>query len=113
MQTANNNGLKIEIVKEGTGPEAQKGQKVEVHYTGMLADGSVFDSSIPRGMPFALTLGAGQVIPGWEEGLLGMKVGEKRRLIIPPEMAYGKEGFPGAIPPNATLTFDVELIALK
>ncbi len=112
MQT-NNNGLTIEIRSEGSGAEAQKGQKVEVHYTGMLADGTVFDSSIPRGAPFTLTLGAGQVIRGWEEGLLGMKVGEKRRLVIPPELAYGKEGFPGAIPPNATLTFDVELMTVK
>jgi len=105
--------LKIEVIQEGTGEAAQKGQRVSVAYTGKLLDGTVFDSSIPRGEPFVLTLGAGEVIPGWEIGLLGMKIGEKRQLTIPPELAYGKDGFPGVIPGNSTLIFDVELIAIQ
>lgn len=105
--------LQTAVLKEGSGPGAQNGQTIKVHYTGTLTDGKVFDSSIPRGEPFTLKLGAGQVIPGWELGLLGMKVGEKRRLTIPPELAYGKDGFPGVIPPNATLIFEVELLAIE
>ena len=105
--------LKIVVLKEGTGAAAQKGQKVSVAYTGKLTDGKIFDSSIPRGQPFVLTLGAGEVIPGWEVGILGMKVGEKRDLTIPPELAYGKDGFPGVIPGGATLIFEVELLAIE
>ena len=106
-------GLQITVTKEGSGAEAKKGDHIEVHYTGKLTDGTKFDSSVDRGVPFALTLGAGQVIPGWETGLLGMKVGEERTLTIPPELAYGERGFPGAIPPNATLIFEVKLVSIK
>ena len=104
--------LKVAVVKEGAGAVSKSGDTVSVDYTGMFTDGKVFDSSIGRA-PFELTLGAGQVIRGWEQGLLGMKIGEKRKLTIPPELAYGKNGFPGAIPPNATLIFEVELKAIK
>ena len=105
--------LKIEVIKEGAGDGAAKGQSISVDYTGKLTDGKVFDSSIPRGQPFTLVLGGGQVIPGWEMGLLGMKVGEHRRLTIPPALAYGKNGIGGVIPPNATLIFDVEMKSIK
>ncbi len=105
--------LKIEVIKEGTGVGAAKGQSISVDYTGKLTDGKVFDSSIPRGQPFTLVLGGGQVIPGWEMGLLGMKVGEQRRLTIPPALAYGKKGIGGVIPPNATLIFDVEMKSIE
>ena len=105
--------LKIEVIKEGTGVGAAKGQSISVDYTGKLEGGKVFDSSIPRGQPFTLVLGVGQVIPGWEMGLLGMKVGEKRRLTIPPALAYGKNGFGEVIPPNATLIFEVEMKSIK
>lgn len=97
----------------GTGAEAVSGKQVTVHYTGMLPDGTVFDASEPRGQAFTFTLGAGQVIRGWDEGFAGMKVGGKRRLIIPSDFAYGERGVPGAIPPNATLIFDVELLDVK
>lgn len=102
--------LQIEDLEMGTGAEAQTGQTVSVHYTGWLADGSKFDSSVDRGQPFGFPLGGGRVIAGWDQGVVGMKVGGKRRLTIPPELAYGERGFPGAIPPNATLTFEVELL---
>lgn len=105
--------LQIETTNVGTGVETKNGDKISVHYTGMLTDGKVFDSSIPRGEPFTLTLGAGQVIKGWDQGLVGMKVGEKRKLTIPSDLGYGRDGFPGVIPPNATLIFDVELISIK
>lgn len=104
--------LKIEVLKEGSGPEAKKGDNILVDYTGTLTDGKIFDSSVGRA-PFSLSLGAGQVIQGWDQGLVGMKVGEKRRLTIPSGLAYGKNGFPGAIPPDATLIFEVELKAIK
>ncbi|MCA9356130.1 FKBP-type peptidyl-prolyl cis-trans isomerase [Candidatus Nomurabacteria bacterium] len=104
-------GVKVEVKKEGQGAEAQAGTEVNVHYTGMLTDGTVFDSSVSRGVPFSFTLGAGQVIRGWEEGVLGMKVGEVRTLTIPSDMAYGDGGIPGAIPPKATLIFDVEMVS--
>ncbi|MFZ9886001.1 MAG: FKBP-type peptidyl-prolyl cis-trans isomerase [Myxococcota bacterium] len=96
----------------GTGAEATSGTQVQVHYTGWLTDGSKFDSSLDRGRPFAFALGARQVIQGWDQGVVGMKVGGKRRLTIPPELGYGARGFPGAIPPNSTLIFEVELVAI-
>ena len=95
----------------GTGDEARTGQRVEVHYTGFLADGKQFDSSRGGG-PFTFKLGAGQVIKGWDQGVVGMRVGGKRRLIIPPELAYGMRGYPGVIPAQATLVFEVELLRI-
>jgi peptidylprolyl isomerase len=107
-------GLKAEILQEGKGPLPLKGQTVTVHYTGTLADGKKFDSSRDRGQPFSFTLGAGQVIRGWDEGLALMKVGTRARLIIPPQLGYGPQGAGrGLIPPNATLVFDVELLDAK
>jgi FKBP-type peptidyl-prolyl cis-trans isomerase len=97
----------------GTGEEAVAGSAVSVHYTGALPDGTVFDSSIPRGEPFTFQLGAGQVIQGWDQGVAGMKVGGKRRLVIPPDLAYGDRGAGGVIPPGATLLFDVELLGVE
>jgi FKBP-type peptidyl-prolyl cis-trans isomerase len=106
-------GLKYWDVKPGTGPTAASGMNVKVHYTGWLAsNGSKFDSSVDRGQPFPFSLGAGQVIKGWDEGVKGMKVGGKRRLEIAPEMGYGSRGAGGVIPPNATLIFDVELLSV-
>ncbi len=105
-------GLQYWDIKVGTGPEAQKGQRVKVHYTGWLTSGKKFDSSI-GGKPFDLRLGAGDVIKGWDEGIAGMKVGGKRQLRIPPNLAYGAQGYPGAIPPNATLIFDVQLVGIQ
>jgi FKBP-type peptidyl-prolyl cis-trans isomerase len=102
--------LKIEKLTEGTGEAARKGEKVTVHYTGWLTDGSKFDSSVDRDDPFVFVLGAGQVIQGWDEGVATMKVGDKVKLTIPHHMAYGEQGYPGAIPPKATLLFDVELL---
>ncbi len=99
-------------LKLGTGAEAVKGKKVKVHYTGTLTDGSKFDSSVDRGEPFSFTLGAGEVIKGWDEGFAGMKVGGKRKLTIPYTMAYGESGRPPKIPPKATLLFDVELLGV-
>jgi len=106
-------GLKYADIKEGTGAVAKAGQKVSVHYTGWLTTGKKFDSSVDRKEPFEFTLGAGQVIKGWDEGVAGMKVGGKRQLQIPPELGYGAHGAGGVIPPNATLIFDVELLAIK
>src|SRR5436309_3286391 len=106
-------GLKYEDLKLGTGPEAKSGDGVEVHYTGWLKDGTKFDSSKDRGKPFRFPLGAGRVIKGWDEGVAGMKEGGKRTLIIPPELGYGARGAPGAIPPNAELKFEVELLDVK
>jgi FKBP-type peptidyl-prolyl cis-trans isomerase FkpA len=105
-------GLKYEDIKVGTGPEAKSGDGVEVHYTGWLKDGKKFDSSKDRDEPLRFQLGAGRVIKGWDEGVQGMKVGGKRKLIIPPDLAYGERGR-GTIPPNAELTFEVELLQIK
>ncbi len=106
--------LSMTVTKSGSGEAVSKdGDVLVVHYTGYLADGTKFDSSVDRGSPFEFPLGAGQVIAGWEIGMKGMKVGEARRLIIPGKFAYGERGYPGVIPPNATLTFDVELLAIK
>ena len=105
--------LKIEVLEEGSGELADTGDTASVHYTGTLEDGTKFDSSLDRGGPFSFTLGAGRVIAGWEQGVLGMKVGEKRKLIIVPELAYGETGAGNAIPPNATLIFEVELLEIK
>jgi FKBP-type peptidyl-prolyl cis-trans isomerase FkpA len=103
-------GLYYEDTQPGTGEEAEAGRHVVVHYTGHLPDGSVFDSSVERGDPFDLVLGTGAVIGGWEEGLLGMREGGRRRLVIPPALAYGAGGRPPVIPPESTLIFDVELL---
>ena len=103
-------GLQIEVTQEGTGTVAENGMQVQVHYTGTLQDGTVFDSSRNRGEPLAFVLGEGRVIKGWEQGIAGMRVGEKRILTIPPELGYGAQGAGGVIPPNATLVFDVELM---
>jgi FKBP-type peptidyl-prolyl cis-trans isomerase FkpA len=105
--------LQMEDLMVGTGPEAKKGQTVSVHYTGWLTDGKKFDSSKDHGRPFSFALGRGQVIQGWDEGVVGMKVGGRRKLTIPPEMGYGKQGFPGAISPDATLVFEVELLGTR
>jgi len=111
--TVTASGLKIIEIKAGTGAAAQKGQTVSVHYTGWLADGTKFDSSLDRGQPISFVLGAGQLIPGFDEGAIGMQVGEQRRLIIPPNLAYGAAGRPPVIPANAELTFDIELMSVK
>ena len=103
--------LKTETIIQGSGSKAELGMRVQVHYTGKLDDGTVFDSSVPRGEPFVFTLGQRQVIQGWEEGILGMLVGETRILTIPPALAYGSSGAGDIIPPNATLIFDVQLLA--
>lgn len=105
-------GLKYVEPKVGEGPEAKKGDLVSVHYTGKLKDGTKFDSSRDRGEPIQFVLGIGKVIKGWDEGLQGMKVGGKRKLIIPADLAYGARGAGGVIPPNAELTFDVELVKI-
>jgi FKBP-type peptidyl-prolyl cis-trans isomerase FkpA len=103
-------GLIYEDVTPGTGDEAKAGQRVSVHYTGWLTDGTKFDSSKDRNDPFAFPLGAGHVIKGWDEGVQGMKVGGVRKLTIPPHLGYGARGAGGVIPPNATLVFEVELL---
>lgn len=106
-------GLQYIDIEEGTGATPQRGQKVTVHYTGTLEDGTKFDSSRDRGRPFDFTIGVGQVIRGWDEGVGTMKVGGRRQLIIPSELGYGARGAGGVIPPNATLIFDVELLGVQ
>jgi FKBP-type peptidyl-prolyl cis-trans isomerase len=106
-------GLKYWDLKKGTGAEAKSGQTVKVHYTGWLTNGKKFDSSVDRGEPFEFHLGSGDVIPGWDEGVAGMKVGGKRQLQIPPALGYGERGAGGVIPPNSVLVFDVELLGVK
>jgi len=103
--------LQIEKLTTGNGPAAQRGQTVRVHYTGWLTTGEKFDSSVDRNEPFAFILGAGQVIAGWDQGVATMCVGDKVKLTIPPHLAYGDHGYPGAIPPNAPLIFEIELLA--
>jgi FKBP-type peptidyl-prolyl cis-trans isomerase len=105
--------LKFIDLKVGQGPQPKDGQIVRVHYTGWLTNGMKFDSSVDRNEPFEFTLGAGQVIRGWDEGVATMKVGGKRKLTIPSDLGYGLKGSPPEIPPNATLIFDVELLAIK
>ena len=104
--------LKVEDLVVGNGDEAVTGKKVSVHYTGTLTNGAKFDSSLDRGRPFDFPLGGGRVIKGWDQGVAGMKVGGKRRLTIPPELAYGERGFPPVIPPNSTLVFEIELLGV-
>jgi len=107
-------GLEVEVLQEGEGKEAQIGDKVTVHYTGVLEDGTKFDSSLDKDQPFSFTLGENRVIQGWEKGVLGMKKGEKRKLIIAPELGYGEQGTPGGpIPPNAVLIFEIELLEIE
>jgi FKBP-type peptidyl-prolyl cis-trans isomerase len=106
-------GLQYWDIKDGLGTPAKAGDHVKVHYTGWLTTGKKFDSSVGTGQPFDFTLGHGEVIKGWDEGIAGMKVGGKRQLRIPPELAYGEDGHPPQIPRNATLIFDVQLVAIK
>jgi FKBP-type peptidyl-prolyl cis-trans isomerase len=106
-------GLRYEVLAQGEGPEAKPGDTIDVHYTGRLADGTKFDSSRDRGRPIGFVLGTGTVIRGWDEGIAGMKVGERRKLTVPPDLAYGAAGRPPKIPTNAELIFDVELIGIK
>ncbi len=105
------NGLRYRVLKEGDGPAASKGNRVKVHYEGKLSDGTVFDSSFSRKEPFEFTLGTGQVIPGWDEGIALLKVGDQAEFVIPPDLGYGQRGAGGVIPPNAILIFRVELVA--
>ena len=112
MPTQDVTELHIENIKIGSGEEARAGTRVTVHYTGKLLDGTVFDSSLDKGTPFQFVLGRQLVIEGWEQGILGMKVGGQRLLVIPPSLAYGESGFPPIIPPNATLVFEVELLGV-
>ena len=112
-QNMENQELKIEVLQEGAGEEAKNGDNVSVHYVGTLEDGTKFDSSIDRETPFDFILGSGQVIKGWDLGVLGMKIGEKIKLTIPSDLAYGDDGIPNVIPPKATLIFEVELLDIN
>jgi FKBP-type peptidyl-prolyl cis-trans isomerase FkpA len=112
MPSTTPSGLIIDEIVVGTGTVAAAGQKVTVHYTGWLVDGTKFDSSKDRNDPFDFPLGAGRVIKGWDEGVAGMKIGGKRKLTIPPTLGYGARGAGGVIPPNATLVFEVELLGV-
>ena len=106
-------GLAFEDTLVGSGDQPKSGDRVTVHYTGYLTDGKKFDSSVDRNSPFSFVLGVGQVIKGWDEGVATMKVGGKRKLIVPPNLGYGQRGAGGVIPPNAELIFDVELLGVK
>jgi FKBP-type peptidyl-prolyl cis-trans isomerase len=110
--TAPRDGVVRNDIKVGTGPEARSGQRVRVHYTGKLTNGTTFDSSVGK-QPFTFNLGAGEVIRGWDLGVAGMKVGGRRKLTIPPELGYGARGAPPQIPPNATLVFEVDLLGVE
>jgi len=105
--------LRIEDEKLGDGSEVKSGDTIVIHYTGTLENGQKFDSSLDRGQPFETQIGVGKVIKGWDQGVIGMKVGGKRKLTIPSDLAYGEQGIKGAIPPNATLIFDLELLEIK
>jgi peptidylprolyl isomerase len=107
------NGLQYQDLVVGTGAQATSMREIEVHYVGRLADGTQFDSSRDRGRPLTFTLGRGEVIRGWDQGIRGMRAGGQRRLVIPPALAYGSAGSAGAIPPNATLVFDIELLRVR
>jgi peptidylprolyl isomerase len=112
MDNATATQLKIEDTQPGTGQEVKSGDTVVIHYNGTLTDGTKFDSSYDRGEPFETQIGTGQVIKGWDQGVVGMKVGGKRKLTIPPDLGYGAQGA-GPIPPNSTLIFEVELVGIK
>lgn len=105
--------LKIERLTQGAGATPKSGDSVRVHYTGWFLDGTKFDSSVDRDEPFVFVLGAGMVIAGWDLGVAQMRIGDKVKLTIPPELGYGRNGYPGAIPPNATLVFEVELLGIE
>jgi len=113
QEVTTDSGLKYIDLEIGEGKSPLNGQGVSVHYTGTLLDGKKFDSSHDRNKPFSFTIGIGRVIPGWDEGVLSMKVGGKRKLIIPSDLGYGAQGAGGVIPPNATLIFEVELLAIR